>query len=117
MPLLWSLIACGNPSGNEPDELCEHAFYADADKDGHGNATAWTTSCQTLSGYVETSDDCDDTVPSVHPGAEEICNDVDDDCDGSIDVGAVDATMSYVDRDGDGLGADATPVTRCGTRM
>jgi hypothetical protein len=32
-------------------------------------------------------DDCDDQDPFSHPGAQEICNEVDDDCDGAIDDG------------------------------
>ncbi|MEZ4320934.1 MAG: MopE-related protein [Myxococcota bacterium] len=31
-------------------------------------------------------DDCDDTRASVHPGAIEACNGLDDDCDGAIDA-------------------------------
>ena len=31
--------------------------------------------------------DCDDSNDTVHPGAEEVCNDVDDDCDSDIDQG------------------------------
>jgi MYXO-CTERM domain-containing protein len=31
--------------------------------------------------------DCDDTDPKVNPGAEELCNGVDDDCDGDTDEG------------------------------
>jgi len=33
--------------------------------------------------------DCDDTDPLVHPGAKEVCNGADDDCDGQIDDGAI----------------------------
>ncbi len=31
--------------------------------------------------------DCDDGDPNVHPGADEVCNSVDDDCDGTVDFG------------------------------
>jgi hypothetical protein len=36
-------------------------------------------------GYRPEDGDCDDTDPAVHPGAEEICNAIDDDCDGVTD--------------------------------
>ncbi len=46
--------------------------------------------------------DCDDRNAAVHPGAAEICNARDDDCDGSIDEGVM--TTFYRDADGDGFG-------------
>jgi hypothetical protein len=54
--------------------------------------------------------DCDDGDPSVHPGATEICNDIDDNCDGSVDEGC---TTYYRDADGDGFGdpSDSTTAT------
>ena len=51
-------------------------------------------------GYAE--DDCDDTEAEVHPGAMEICNGRDDDCDGVTD----DDVEGWVDGDGDGYGTD-----------
>jgi MYXO-CTERM domain-containing protein len=35
----------------------------------------------------DADEDCDDTEPAVHPGATELCNGVDDDCDDEIDEG------------------------------
>lgn len=49
--------------------------------------------------------DCADDNPAVHPGAEEICNGVDDDCDGTVD--GHDATgAGWLDADGDGYGSE-----------
>ncbi len=54
-------------------------------------------------------DDCDDADPNVRPGASEVCNDVDDDCDGAVDEADPDLTpeSGYLDADGDGWGAAA----------
>ncbi len=46
--------------------------------------------------------DCDDEVDTVHPNAEEVCNGIDDDCDGEIDDGVM--SSWYADEDEDGFG-------------
>ncbi len=62
-------------------------------------------------GYTPAQGDCDDGDGSIFPGAEEVCNGADDDCDGGVDVGAVDAPLRWADGDGDGWGAgEAEPV-------
>ena len=48
-----------------------------------------------LDGYSTCGGDCDDGDACVHPGAEELCNLVDDDCDGALPEDEADA-------DGDG---------------
>jgi MYXO-CTERM domain-containing protein len=60
-------------------------------------------------GYTEDVD-CDDTDPSVNPGATEYCDTIDNNCDGNIDEdSAVDALNWYLDSDADGYG-DANNV-------
>jgi len=67
-------------------------FYRDADADGHGAASSGTMlRCSAGGGYVASNDDCNDTNVAIHPGATELCNGVDDDCDGTIDGTAADA--------------------------
>lgn len=59
--------------------------------------------------------DCGPDDPLVHPNGEERCgNDLDDDCDGSVDEDdAADATLYYVDGDDDGFGDPTTALARC----
>ena len=90
----------------EVDEGATSTFYVDADSDGYGDLDGPTADgCTAPSGYSNDALDCDDTAANVHPGAPEVCNEVDDDCDGVADPDdAVDAPAWYVDGDGDGYG-------------
>ena len=61
------------------------------------------------SGFVDNVDDCDDTDPAVNPGAQEICNEIDDDRDGAVDADDASVDLStggtwFADADGDGFG-------------
>ena len=58
-------------------------------------------------------EDCDDTNPDIHPEAIEICNDLDDNCDGLVDNDAEDWTTFYSDSDGDGYGDTERTVEGC----
>ena len=88
-------------------------FYADADGDGYGDATNMIQACDQPEGYVAEATDCDDGSSANYPGADEVCDDVDNDCDGEIDNGAIDAPTWYGDNDGDGHGGDRFTVVDC----
>ncbi|MDP2309499.1 MAG: MopE-related protein [Pseudomonadota bacterium] len=88
-------------------------FYWDADGDLYGNSALPRAACTAPTGYVSDSTDCNDSAPSIHPGATEVCNGLDDDCDTSIDEGATDATLFYADADADTYGDAATTTASC----
>ena len=60
-------------------------WWADIDGDGWGNADYHSQACEAGVGMVDNDQDCDDANLAVHPEADELCNGVDDDCDGDTD--------------------------------
>ena len=63
-------------------------------------------------------EDCDDQNPAIHPNATEVCDEIDNDCDGFIDGeddSLEDGSTIYVDVDGDGYGAPGTESLSCST--
>ena len=88
-------------------------WYADADGDTYGNAASTTLACSAPAGYVTDTSDCDDSNAGVHPGATETCDSVDEDCDGTVDNGAVDMSTWHTDADRDGYGDPATGTLSC----
>ncbi len=87
-------------------------FYADADGDGYGEASSTLTACTAPTGYVAQAGDCDDTEATVYPGAPELCDGLDNDCNGSVDD-SITTTTFYADADGDGLGDPNDSVEDC----
>ncbi|MEC7947045.1 MAG: MopE-related protein, partial [Myxococcota bacterium] len=107
--------------GDEVDQDCdgEELCYADSDRDAYRTGTTLTSGDPDCSDAGEAasgvaSGDCNDLDPAVHPGATEVCNGVDDDCDGTVDgAGAADAQTWYPDSDSDGFGDPLGGVTDC----
>jgi MYXO-CTERM domain-containing protein len=101
------LIDAGDPALSDPDGSrsdigafggpdADTDVFVDEDGDG------WTA-----------ASDCDDDDPTIHPDAEERCDGVDNDCDGTIDVGATDGSTFYADGDDDGYGVESQTIQAC----
>ena len=83
------------------DEELLNVYFLDADGDGFGS-TEFISSCELPDGYVENNEDCNDDNSSVNPGASEVCNGEDDNCDSNIDEGLF--AQYFQDLDGDNVG-------------
>ncbi len=102
---------------DESDALDAPAWYRDADEDGFGaTGSEPVYACGQHVEHVSDDSDCDDEDGTVNPEASEICDEIDNDCDGLLDVedpDVTDADTWYIDHDGDGYGDPATEEQRC----
>ncbi|MBN2799371.1 MAG: hypothetical protein JXX28_09515 [Deltaproteobacteria bacterium] len=89
------------------------SWYADADRDFYGDPAQETVSCEAPAGAVADATDCDDAHAAAHPGGTEVCDGLDNDCDGEVDTDAVDIRTWYTDADGDRFGDPATGALTC----
>ncbi len=92
--LIATLAGCGPEKDDTgADDTGDSTSTGSVDRDGDG---------------VTADEDCDDHDPDVYPGAVDICNGVDDDCDEEVDEDP--DVMWYVDEDGDGFGDSGDEV-------
>jgi hypothetical protein len=97
-----------------PDNIDTYTFYLDSDQDGYGDAdnAIELENPEPPDGYVENDDDCDDANAAINPGAREVCDQVDNNCNGETDEGGVCTEYTfYRDADGDGYGDPDDSVT------
>jgi hypothetical protein len=105
----------GNGIDNNCDGVLTDTFYQDADGDGYGNINETLVAEAATNGYVSNSADCDDSRETVYPGAPEICDGLDNNCNGAVDDG-LNMFTYYIDADYDGFGAsiqDELPLVSC----
>ncbi len=99
---------------DEDDAVDAPTWYQDSDGDGYGSASVTTFSCAQPAGHVAASGDCDDGDRGANPGADELCDGRDTDCDGAVDEdSAADAPTWYHDADADGYGLDSSTLIQC----
>lgn len=109
---------CGNATDDDCDastaDATGSAWYVDTDGDGYGSGSSTTSCTSPGSEYVTVDGDCDETSYDVNPGATEVCDSVDNNCDGSTDgADAADQTDWYEDVDGDGYGDVSVTIAAC----
>ncbi|MFH1463776.1 MAG: MopE-related protein [Pseudomonadota bacterium] len=104
---------CDELVDDDDPDLVATAWCPDADADGWGDAARAEVACTAPSGWVALCGDCDEGDPSIHPGATEHCDGVDEDCDGLVDDDAADGTPFYADRDHDGYGDPGSVLHTC----
>jgi hypothetical protein len=93
---LLLLTAC--PTLDDKDVTSDDTGSGEIDGDGDG--------------FTLSAGDCNDDDAAIHPDADEICDSVDNNCDGEIDEdAAVDAATFYADSDSDSYGDAASYVT------
>lgn len=108
---------CGNGVDDDCDGLVdENAVirYRDADGDGFGTDLDVILACGPVSGYVNNSADCDDGNPDVNPGMIEICDGLDNNCDGEVDNGLCNIDGVCYEH---GASAPGTPCLVCDTNF
>jgi len=103
-------------NGIADDGLIFTLYYEDADGDGFGTAASKFPSCEPNppGGFVANSLDCNDNNADIHPNATEICDDIDNDCNGLTDDELLTFTF-FVDADSDGDGDPSVSITTCVT--
>jgi hypothetical protein len=92
------------------DEGLVTTWSPDFDGDGYGDSTWEVQACERPNGHVvQQGGDCDDSDPTVFPGADEVCDGLDQDCDEAVDEGQ----GWFMDSDRDGFGDSQQPLASC----
>ena len=121
---------CGDGLDNDCDGVADNAttglltWYPDADGDGYGETAAPLLVCAQPLGYILVDGDCNDSDPNIRPGVYEICDGIDNNCNGNIDdgphqpgifPGSVPYWIYDLDGDGVGEGLGAVQITQACT--
>jgi hypothetical protein len=134
-------LACGDKEPNDDVEDGDSATDEDSTKDSTKDSTEDSTEDSTKDSTKDSSEDsttdstedstaddtqaptdgdgdgatadldCDDENPATFPGAAEVCDEVDNNCDGAVDEGVTVAV--FADLDGDGFGDDTHLIAAC----
>lgn len=97
------VLANGDCDDNNASIVAPTMYYSDNDQDGFGDDATGTLFCQAPVNMIAIGGDCDDNNNSVNPGASEVCDGLDNNCNGQFDEGLTFVNY-YFDGDSDGFG-------------
>ncbi len=97
--LVFATLFIGSGCGG--DSPCTPTtWYYDNDGDGFGDPDKKTEACDAPDGYVSNNTDCDDNNETIYPNAPELCDGLDNNCDGEIDNSTTDCSDTTICVDG-----------------
>ncbi len=90
-------------------------YYRDGDGDGWGLTGDSRCLCHPEGEYqANAKGDCDDSSNQIFPGAAELCNDIDDNCNDNVDESGASGCQPYLlDFDQDGYGVTGLTICLC----
>jgi len=97
------VLANGDCDDNNASIVAPTMYYSDNDQDGFGDDATGTLFCQAPVNMIAIGGDCDDNNNAVNPGASEVCDGLDNNCNGQFDEGLTFVNY-YFDGDSDGFG-------------
>jgi len=116
-----SQVACVQPAGyvlangdcndNNAAITGPVMYYLDTDNDGYGDDATGVEQCTQPANTILIGGDCNDANNAVYPGATEICDGLDNNCNGQEDEGLTFSNY-YFDGDNDGYGI-GNPTVSC----
>ncbi len=100
---------CDNKDNNCNDEIDEDlplfTYYLDNDQDGFGVTENFIETCSNIppDGYASFNEDCDDENEFINPSSDEVCDDIDNNCNNEVDEN-LELFTYFIDNDNDGFG-------------
>lgn len=105
------VLTGGDCNDNDASITAPIMYYSDIDQDGYGDEATGTLFCQAPINLIAIGGDCDDNNNAINPGATEVCDGVDNNCNGQEDEGLTFLNY-YFDGDDDGYGI-GNPTVSC----
>jgi hypothetical protein len=105
------VLASGDCDDTNASIVAPTMYYSDNDQDGYGDDATGVLFCQAPVNMIAIGGDCDDNNNAVNPGASEVCDGIDNNCDGQEDEGLTFLNY-YFDGDSDGYGI-GNPTVSC----